>query len=337
ISRRDPLLFSATAVIILGCFYPMSFLLVSEANIYLALFWLSFVLLLYGKIESPGFAVALLLLSAAAIKAYETSVFFSLLLAILCVFRLGTTRMWVIRSSVFLAALLFLAGAWFGFSGAFFPRDATNEAGFASAIPGFWENGAYEGILLLTALAVASAFAPDRRLRIGIAAMTALGFAFFAYSRLRMPALLSLGYPLAQRAQAFIVLGGVTSLVLLAKFFGSRSAAPTRFHAIAFAVPLVAIVALDSYDSLGMRTYLVGACTQLQAQGPGPDLHFVKTAAARKFGWNWTFPIVSILIRSPTSRKLLTDPDYHGWIPFDPKQPLPEIDAFKTDGTFCGA
>jgi hypothetical protein len=337
LSRKDPLLFAGTAVIILGCFYPMSCLLVGEANVYLALFWLSFILLLSERTGSPRFAVILFLASLAAVKAYETSLVLSLLLAILCFAELRRPAPRVSRLIIFLAAVLFVAGAWFGAEGTFLPRDAGNESGFISALLRTWENGTYEAIVLLTLVGVAAAFAQHPALRFGIAGITTCGFALFAYSRLQMPAQLALGYVVDQRAQAFVLASAVTLTLVLAKKFAQLTVAPCRFHPLVVAVPIVALVGLDSYDSVGFRTFLDGTCVQLALEESRQNLRFLETPLAKKFGWNWTLPIISVLVRPPGNRRLMIDPRYHGWYRFSPTQQFPELDKFKRDGSICPA
>jgi hypothetical protein len=335
ISRRDPIMFSATVFVVVVCFYPMSFLLVGEGNVYLALCWLSFVLIMTGSVDSPYYAALLLLLSCAAIKTYETSVFFSLVLATLCAARLAFGTRNVGQLFIAPAMLLFLAGAWSGFSGAYFPRDAGNEHGFMIAVMNFWQNGTLEGILLLTLMGIASAFAPGRWLRIGMMVLTFGGAAFFVYSQMHMPALLSLGYVVYQRAQSFVILGGILTVIILSRFSPNPAVPNLQFNALALVIPFAAIVFLDAYDSIAMHGYLNSLCPVLEANGPGLDPHFFESAAARKFGWSWTFPIVSALIRPAGSRIVIVDRTYHGWVPYNPERPIPEIETFKRGGSFC--
>jgi hypothetical protein len=335
IARRDPLLFGASALVIVCCFYPMSFLLVSEANIYLALFWLSFILLLTYRTDSVSCSSFLLLASIAALRAYETSALFSVVLSALCIARFRASASPIARTILVLAGLLFLVGSGFGLTGIVFPRDVANEAGFAMGLSKFWQNGTFLSNLLLTSMAIAAAFVPDRLLRLGIAAMAILGFLAFSISRIEAPALLSLGYVVDQRAQTFVVLAGLTLVLLVAKSPSEPVIAVRAFHPLALAIPLITVVVLDAYDSLDERAYLDQVCAQLSPGGPGPSSQFFETPAPKKFGWNWTFPTVSVLLRPLGSQKLLVEPSYAGWQPFSTAEGVPDIDQFKAHGTFC--
>jgi uncharacterized membrane protein YiaA len=335
ISRRKPILFVGTTIIILNCFYPMSFLLVGEANIYIALFWLSLILLLSGSACNRSGALLVLLLSAAAVKVYEMSVIFSLIAGALSLLRARTAATMVSRICLIFAAILFLVGAWFGLEGSYVPRDALNEKGFVAGVLAFWDNGTYEGLLLLTSLSVASAFAPDRWLRAGMFALVACGFAMFAYSRSQFPSQLALGYAMNQRAQAFIILGGITLILLLVWRAKLEPLIPGGFHASLLLVPTIAIVSLDAYESVQMHDYLKNVCSALEVPSRKSRPDFFLVPEARKLEVDWTIPIVSILLRPPHSGELLLRLGYHGWEPFDPSRPPPQIDEFKRDGSFC--
>jgi len=334
-SRRDPFLLCASGVVVICCFYPLSFLLVSEANIYIALFWLSFIVLLTYKTDSIFRSSILLLTAIAALKAYETSVLFSLVLAGLCIARLRVSRTPPARTILVLAALLYVAGSYFGLIGTIFPRDAASESGFTDGLLQFWQNGTLLSVLLLTSMAIASAFIIDRWLRVSIAAMAVLGFLVFGCSRIGAPAALSLGFVIYQRAQVFIVLGGLTLVLLVARFQSISPVSVRSFQPLALAIPLIAVMVLDAHDSLDERAYLDQVCVQLAPGGRGPSSQFFETPAAKKFGWNWTFPTVSVLLRPLGSQKLLVEPSYAGWQPFSTTLGVPDIDQFKAHGAFC--
>jgi hypothetical protein len=337
ISRCDPISFGATAIVILVCYYPMSFLLVGEANIYLALFWLSFVLLILNKVYSLEHTILLLILSIAAIKAYEISMIFSLILATLTAFRSLNSNSAVQKIVLLGTALLFGMGAWFGLSGALYPRDPANEADFGVAIERFWENGTLESIFILTSITIASSFVTDKRFRIGMAALVAVGFITFSYSRILIPTFLALGYPLYQRAQAFIITAGITFALLLAKWSKELAAPHSKFFPLSFIIPLAAIVSLDTIDTWGQRTYFEGMCLELMPRRSGQSSDFFEKSATQKYGWGWTFPIVSALLRPPGSHRTLMDPTYHGWLPLSNNDQVKELNEFKKYGSFCNS
>lgn len=333
IARRESVLFCATIVVIVCCFYPLCFLLVGEGNVYLGLFWLAFVVLMADATqERPAFDLLILLISVAALAAYETSAFFSAILAFLTgrrAVRAGSMGMQVALSA---ACILYLFGVLCGSYGIIFPRDRVNETGFIDGIRNLPDNSVYLRLLAITALSALVAFLRPTALRLVLGIVLFAGIFVFAIRQLHQSGQLALGYVVYQRAQVYCAL-----FVVVAFVFAGKPRAGTclkNFHAGVLIPPLIAVFAIDATDTVGWNDFIARMCTELSVGNDSSQAAFFGDPATSRYGVNWTFPTMSVLLERWPNHRILMQPGYSGWQPFDPRRP-PNIGAFKIGETIC--
>jgi len=52
-------------------------------------------------------------------------------------------------------------------------------------------------------------------------------------------------------------------------------------------------------------------------------------ACENRYGWPWTNPSISLLLREDASRSIILNArDYFGWQPFDPYAATPDLSAY---------
>jgi hypothetical protein len=335
ITRRQAALFCATIAVIVCCFYPLAFLLVGEGNVYLGLFWVSFAVLMNETTrESPRHGVLLLLLSAAALEVYETSAFFSVILAILAMRRAAGAKSPFLKFVLLSSSLIFLFGALCGLSGIIFPRDAANESGFAAGLRNLPHNAVYLRLTAIMAISVLTAFIEWRALRLALAIAVLVSILAFMDVQLRPSGQLALGYVIYQRSQVYCTLALIVGLVFVAVGLARARERPDYFHPGILIAPLIAVFAIDTVETLRWDDFMNGLCKELVVQNSPAPAQFFADPTIRRYGVPWTFPTMSVLGRSKGSRTLLAEPGYTGWQPFDPAHP-PDISPFKFGQTIC--
>ena len=335
IARREPMLFCATIVVIVCCLYPLSFLLVGEGNVYLGLFWLGFVILMSAHTRAVvAYDVLLFLLSIATLEAYETSALFSAILAFLTARRAGASRSQFLQFLLSAASVLFVAGALCGLAGILFPRDRANESGFTAGIRNLPENTVYLHLLAIMFMAAIASFVGKRALRLLLAAVLFIGILIFVNQQFHPSGELALGYVIYQRAQVYCTLFAVIATVFIAALGARRGMRLKHFHAGILVPPLIAVLTVDTVDTLRWSGFIGQMCTELAAGNSNSHAEFFANPATRRYGVNWTFPTMSVLARSSQSSVMLIEPGYSGWQPFDPRQ-APDIPAFRVGRTIC--
>lgn len=327
-ARKDTPLLVTTMAFVGAVFYPTSFDIIGEFHVLYSLYWLAFVLLLTGR----G-TWALPLIGLTLTRSYEISVVLCPILVLACLWRWRTARGTAAQGALLVSAALFAVGAWFGLMGGLFPRDPANAQNFAAGLRGLAGNSMPIEIAALFALAVAAGLV-TRRWRApagGGVLLTSLGF---AWRHLYAGATLGLGPAYAQRAVVVPIILALTLLAVLARRWPHPAGWPAHLVLLAL-LPAAAVFAIDLGDTLGWRTYMGGFCRALSTAPATPDGSFARDPSALKYGWTWTYPSMSVLLRPAGSTVLLIDPDYRGWQPFDPAA-APDLSAYKTGGAICG-
>jgi hypothetical protein len=333
ITRREPVLFCATVIVIVCCLYPLSFLLVGEGNVYLGLFWLSFIILTSEATRgNSGCDVLLLLLSIAALEVYETSTLFSAVLALMTGWRAQASRSPFATFVLSAAAILFIFGAFCGASGIIFPRDRGNESGFSAGIRNLPHNTIYLRLLAIMFVSVATAFLQQRAVRLVLAAVLFVGIFMFANQQLHTSGHLALGYVMFQRAQVYCTLFAVVAAVLTMLLFARDW--PKRFYPGMLVPPLIAVLSIDTVDTLRWTGFIGRMCEELSAASGASHAGFFAEPPTRSYGINWTFPTMSVLAGNRNSHLILVEPGFTGWQPFDPRH-APNIQEFKAAQTIC--
>lgn len=335
ITRRKPVLFCATIVVIVCCFYPLSFLLVGEGNVYLGLFWLAFVILMNTTTRSSVPSdFLILLIAAAALEVYETSAFFSVILALLTARRARSAGSHIAQFVLTAATVLFVFGALCGLHGIIVPRDPGNETGFIDGIRKFAGNSVYVRLLAITLVSVLLAFTRSSALRLVLGIALFAGILIFANRQLQPSGQLALGYVIYQRAQVYCTLFIVVVCVFAATAWLPRRTQPNNFHPGILVFPLIMVFALDTVDTLRWSDFIGRMCRELSDGNAYSRAEFLADPATHRYGVTWTFPTMSVLLDKASSRTMLEQPSYTGWQPFDPRHP-PQIRAFKTGETIC--
>jgi hypothetical protein len=232
------------------------------------------------------------------------------------------------------ASILFVFGSLFGISGILLPRSQENESGFADGIRRLPENMVY---LRLFAIAVVSSLAtfarrPAVRFVLQVAVFAAV--LLFVNHQLRPSSQLALGYAMFQRAQVHCALAVAVVLVLIRGFFVSDAKWLKSFHAGILIPPLIGVLVIDTVDTVRWIGFIGRFCKEMTVGNAASHSAFFAEGPTRRYGINWAFPTMSVVLGGRNNRTTLAEPEYSGWQPFDPRHP-PDIRVFKTGETIC--
>jgi hypothetical protein len=310
-------------------------LLVGEVNVYLGLFWLAFVILLSENARGKlSYDVLLLVISIAALAAYETSAFFSTVLALLGARRANAIASPAAKFLALVASVLFVFGAMAGLFGILLPRSRGNESGFLDGIRRISGNVVYLRLLAITAGAWLAAFVRWRWVEIGLQVGLFAATVLFVCGQLQPAGQLALGYAMYQRAQIQCPLLAVVALLLFQEFVVRNNAWRSSAYSSILVVPLIAVLTIDTVDTTRWTGFIGRFCKEIAIDNPAAHAGFFAEGPTKRYGVDWTFPTMSVVLGGKTSRAILARPGFRGWQPFDPRH-VPDIHDFKAGQTIC--
>ena len=282
-------------------------------------------------------AYALPVLAILILKAYETSLVFCSLLAVMCVWRMAAAHGVSLRLVLASAAALFAAGAIYGLLGVVNPRDPQNAAGFVDAAGRIWVNTVLLQYAALTVLTIVVVFVRGRNLRRDAALVLIVAFAWFVRQQAGPDTAFGLGQPGEQRAQVPFLLLAICGMLILGHTFRARLPEANPRSGALMGVPLAAAFTLNAVDVVDWRYYLRDVCAALRAPDASiSDADFFASRRVVKMEYDWEYPTLSVLLRPPGSDRMLMNPNYSGWLPFDPQAATPDISGYQaTDGGIC--
>jgi hypothetical protein len=335
-SRRDPLLFSTNLTFIFAVFYTTNFEIIGEYHVLYSLYWCAFVLLITGRCDVLRFAGLLPLIGIVLTRSYEISVILCPILSLLCLWRTRVSNDPAARAILLVSAYLFAVGAWFGLQGSLFPRDPANAGNFTSAlfVPAFY--------IVPVEIAALFALAAAANLAVGwwrVAAVAAvlIATARFAWRHFGAAHVLSLGPAYVQRATVVPIILVLSLLGLLSIALERRWPRLASVPVLFALLPAAMVFAVDLHDTIGWKAYMNAFCETLATTASAEQrLAFPRKPQAQKYGWSWTYPTMSILLRPAGSQAIVTDADHDSWQPFDPNSPIADLSVFKTNGGICG-
>jgi hypothetical protein len=337
IARADRLLWTATIVVVLLCYFPASFFMVGQFHLLYALSWLGFVILLTGNADRLTGVLGLAFIGFLLIRSYDLSVALCPALAGLCGWRIAVAPDWRVKLLLTVAIGLLLFAAWTGLEGVRNPSDPTSKADFLIHTQDFLENPQLHGGMILAALAVAAAFEPRRWLTIALGGILAVRLAGKAISAFQQPEWMIYGFhPYDQRGKAFLLLVAIGVVVLTLRCVGWPRPG-VRFAAWPPILLLLWVAGATVLDTADWARYLEALCTELRTEGDFGTAEFLAQPLARKFLWDWTGPTMSVLLRPEGSSKIIVfhPPDEPSFEPFDPASGGPDIAIFKSAGPIC--
>jgi hypothetical protein len=340
-SRRNAIAAAANAIVICCVYYTTIFDIIGEYHILYSLFWLcSAWIVLYPP--RPWWSFGLLFAAAIAmLRSYELTVITGGLLTFLCVAQALRREAFLRRTAWSALAALFVLGVPLGLWGILVPRDLANEHAFATALQGtLWDGTllAIFGIVTVGNLAVLF-----RSLVAAVVAAAVAGYMawMFAIAATRLPVhldLLALGYQYPQRAQVFPFLLLAFVLLVIAPLPQVQAIAQRTRQQWPLLAPISLVFAMHVAELRGWRAYLTSFCTELTRPGEeSANALFLARRDVRRFAWTSELLTMSVLLRSPGSNRIVSDPSYHGWEPFDPLTGAPDITRFKQSASLCPA
>jgi hypothetical protein len=216
------------------------------------------------------------------------------------------------------------------------PQDGGAETAFASALKTAWRDPTLLGLAAVLLCSALACGLRAKRLAVVAGAAALVVALVFAYFALRTPVdtdLLALGYQNTQRAKVFPYLLGAFVLLAAAHHPVAARAGHGGSRLWPLLVPISLVCALHLSEVAAWRGFLSSFCGELAR--PGAPGAFLATDGARRFGWNWELPTMSVLLRAEGSRRLISDPAYHGWQPKDREAEAPLIARFKRSDGLC--
>jgi hypothetical protein len=330
--RRNPLALLANTVAIACCYVPVSFYAVGEFIVLYGLFWLALVLLLFVERRDKAYFRLLIGLGLFMVASYELSLVTGLILAAICASHRAAEQESAARRSWTIALAIFLLGSLYGLIGIVFPRDPANASGFSRALlvmPGNWSLFGLCVVALLAAIAACS------KRPVLVALLAALAGLLLVLARLQVPVMtteLHLGDQSQQRAQVFPLLLLASGILLTARYRPFWLGEGLRSWPLL--IPLATVFLLYASDIAAWRGFGRDVCREVQRPPGGETAFFAKTRVIR-YGWYWTWPVLGVIYRPEGSQRLLLDPHYQGWLPFDTPQTAPDIERYKRASSLC--
>ncbi|CAM5770764.1 hypothetical protein LMIY3S_03282 [Labrys miyagiensis] len=337
IVRKDALAMVANTVVIACCYFPVSFYAVGEFNVLYTLFWMTLSLLLFVERRDPAYFRLLIGLGLFMVASYELSFVTGLVLASLCAFYRRQTTQAETRHYWKIAIVVFLLGSLYGLAGIVFPRDPANASGFSRAL---FEMADNRSLLWLCVVTLVSAMAAYAR-RPAVLALLAVVAGLWLF-QVRLHALvttteLNLGDQSEQRAQVFPILLVAAVGLVIARFRPYWLAFRGHGQGWPLLIPLATVFLIYASDLAAWRGFTGDVCRELQkpvADDADTAAFFGQNRIVR-YGWYWTWPVVSVLYRPPTSERILLDPHYQGWFPFIRAEDAPDIGRYKARSSLC--
>jgi hypothetical protein len=95
-------------------------------------------------------------------------------------------------------------------------------------------------------------------------------------------------------------------------------------------IPMVLAIELaliDIYQSFQFRSFIESIRNEVNSQSGLVALEATTITASpgSNYDWHWTYPSMSLLLRSDASRAILLNPVDNGWQPFDPTVAVPDL------------
>ena len=189
-------------------------------------------------------------------------------------------------------------------------------------------------MLAIAVFSSLTAFVRWRAARFVLLGALFLAIVLFVDWRLRPGPYPALGYPMYQRAQVYCVLVVIVSLVLIGHVLSSKIKRSTYFQAGALVPPLIAVLAIDTVDTVRWTGFIGRFCREMTVSSSVSHAAFFAEGPTRRYGIDWTFPTMSVVLGGQASRTILAKPGFAGWQPFDPRHP-PDVRSFKVGETIC--
>jgi hypothetical protein len=136
------------------------------------------------------------------------------------------------------------------------------------------------------------------------------------------------GIPYDQRSTSFVVLVATICGTFMLKRV-EVDFRPDAADALIIAVPVLLAAGMDARSTYGWAAYLDNFCSELRsASGETAATEFHARQSSKRYGWNWTNPFLSMVMRPAGSQALILNPT--GQID------IPDIDPrYKARGSLC--
>jgi hypothetical protein len=321
LARKVPMLFAATAAAIVVFGFGSNFIN-TEANLLFALSWLAAVILALPGPRPFLRGFALPAIAFVLLRVYEGTLLVGPVLSLWALLSSRRTEDSQEQVGLTLATLLFLLGAFIGFSSFAAPRDPGNAANFAGSMLAYLRNPQLFVLFAAACSLVATTRATTRAQVAWVALAAALGLVFFG----RMVQEEGYyAYSLYYDNRSFLVCLLALAVAALSTIERLRPAWLSRpvgsLAAVAAMIPFVAVVGGDLLGSARWYAYMRAFCEVL-ADPVAASAGIVRLKASGAVtGWPWTHPTMSILLRQQGSSAIVLN-DAGQWAPFDPRVPI---------------
>ena len=305
--------------------------IVTDSHVLVSLFWPILFILLFREQLTRGTLLLLLLLSIPTVVSYESMMFFGVVLAAVCLWRMRKFP----RNRGLMAALAawYLIGSGMAVAAVIWPFDPSNKAGFLRGLEVLYQSnhlGAKTSIGVLFCLALL--FAVPSRLRIVQTLVAALGM--FAVFYLCLEVFLghvptSLNDQISARVLNLIVPLIVTALLLLVRFGWFK---PNR-RALGLAAIVIGSLGIgQSFWTLACIGRWQGMLATLRyelALHEGPIAFEDSIMSHGRLGplqvvdlhATWPLPLLSVYESEAGVVKSIVVPQANAYLPFDPLSP----------------
>ena len=321
LARNSLVLFSATGCVIAAVYYLTALFHVGEFHVGFALYWLATVALLTKTPLGDRIACAVGVL---CLFAYDAGAIVGL--------AVGGIALWRARSQpgderriLVASAVLFFLSAVVGIVSSLFVPQLTGGGQFRNSlihVSASLRAWLVVGLCLLTFFAAVLARGRARLPAIVMVAVATVAAGSILLSPSPFP---TFGVPYDMRAVAFVALLFFVSASFLAVEFRQDRKVDLA-AALIVSMPIVLCFGIDTRATAGWIRYFDSFCAELahmSGESSAPDFHAAIDTV--KYGWNWTDPYMSILLRPVGSDAIILNrPD---WPAF-----RPHLDKYKANG-----
>lgn len=267
--------------------------------------------------------LALILIAIATIRSYQSLIFLGPVLYVASIARMNDYKNNQLAIIILIsAAFCFAAAATIAWWSTMFPRDPNNFAN-AIKISDYVNNKQFIISSIIGALYFFLIIIWNNRI---LRVSTIFAICCFAIILLMPSVWATPNFHYTIRVPAGVLLFGIAIILVIHRFVPNNIFRTQLFDNRIIIIPFILLCILsvpDVYHTLGWKQFLDEFKNEVNTHSG-----IIQDAKIQSsiYGWGWTYPTMSLLLRNSSSSAIVLNPQWHkGWQPFDPKTNIPNI------------